>query len=96
MSLWIAFILSAFLASLSISPSFPLVYFQCVCLSQPIIIFLLFFHPPLLLHASYSSQTAPRVSRIETSQAVVPAEQLPCKAIQIEMFAENNMCVITA
>lgn len=44
----------------------------------------------------YSSLPAPRVPRRETSRAVVPAEQLPCKAIQIEMFAENNMCVITA
>lgn len=51
------------------------------------------YRPPPYI---YSSVSAPRVSRRETSRAVVPAEQLPCKAIQIEMFAENNMCVITA
>lgn len=44
----------------------------------------------------YSSLPAPRVPQRETSRVVVPTEQLPCKAIQIEMFAENNMCVITA
>lgn len=100
-----------FSASLLLSPSFSLMYAffipQFVSLPQPIIIFL-YSHPPtppplypsLVLYRSYpcfySSLPAPRVSWRETSRAVVPAEQLPCKAIQIEMFAENNMCVITA
>lgn len=93
--------------SSSFSPMYAFFISQFVSLPQPIIIFLcshpLSFPPPLSLSLPlpsspcfYSSLPAPRVPRRETSRAVVPAEQLPCKAIQIEMFAENNMCVITA
>lgn len=83
-----------------------ILYFSICLLSTTCYYFSLFsplphsLHPFLPLYPSspcfYSSFTAPRVSQRETLQAVVPAEQLPCKAIQIEMFAENNMCVITA
>lgn len=82
-----------------------------VSLAQPVIIIsplphvLLAFsfplsHPPCLSVAllyRYRLCVCVFVRReTEASQALVPAEQLPCKAIQIEMFAENNMCVITA
>lgn len=92
--------------SSSFSPMYAFFISQFVSLPQPIIIFLCshpLSFPPLSLSLPlpsspcfYSSLPAPRVPRRETSRAVVPAEQLPCKAIQIEMFAENNMCVITA
>lgn len=85
--------------SLLLSSSFPLIsafFFlsQFVSLPLPFIISLsaLYRSSPHI----YSSLPAPHVSRRETLRAAVPAEQLPCKAIQIEMFAENNMCVITA
>lgn len=95
--------------SLPPRPIYAFLISQFVSLPQPVIIISLLPHIPLVF--SFPLSHPPRLSiallhrfrlcacvcrKREASQALVPAEQLPCKAIQIEMFAENNMCVITA